>query len=76
MFGIVGKDLDVNVAREAALNVLALAKQQLGSLDRDSHVVTQRPKRASPWPNVEVALGGSIAGTRLPNIRRICGPWR
>ena len=41
--GIVGKDLDVNAGREAAytaaLNVLALAKKQLGSLDRVSHVV-------------------------------------
>src|SRR2546430_7841973 len=41
--GIVGKDLDVTAGREAAdtaaLNVLALAKKQLGSLDRVSHVV-------------------------------------
>jgi enamine deaminase RidA (YjgF/YER057c/UK114 family) len=41
--GIVGKDLDVKAGREAAyraaLNVLALAKKQLGSLDRVSHVV-------------------------------------
>src|SRR5256885_16425446 len=41
--GIVGKDLDVNSARKAAitaaLNVLAVAKKQLGSLDRVSHVV-------------------------------------
>jgi len=41
--GIVGKDLDVNAGREAAhtagLNVLALAKQHLGSLNRVSHVV-------------------------------------
>src|SRR3954468_10778530 len=41
--GIVGKDLDVNAGREAAytaaLNVLALAKKQLGSLDRVSRVV-------------------------------------
>ena len=42
--GIVGKDLDVKAGREAAytaaLNVLALAKKQLGSLNRVSHVVT------------------------------------
>ena len=41
--GIVGKDLDVNAGREAAytaaLNVLALVKKQLGSLDRVSRVV-------------------------------------
>src|SRR5258707_5099662 len=41
--GIVGKDLDVKAGREAAytaaLNVLALARKQLGSLDRVSHVV-------------------------------------
>src|SRR5208282_4663201 len=41
--GVVGKDLDVKAGREAAytaaLNVLALAKKQLGSLDRVSHVV-------------------------------------
>ena len=38
-----GKDLDVKAGREtaytAALNVLALTKKQLGSLDRVSHVV-------------------------------------
>src|SRR4051794_29188234 len=41
--GIVGKDLDVNAGREAAytaaLNVLALTRKQLGSLDRVSRVV-------------------------------------
>jgi enamine deaminase RidA (YjgF/YER057c/UK114 family) len=41
--GVVGKDLDVNAGRAAAhtaaLNVLAVAKKQLGSLDRVSHVV-------------------------------------
>src|SRR6516164_8588496 len=41
--GIVGKDLDVKAGRKAAhtaaLNVLALAKKQLGSLNRVSHVV-------------------------------------
>ena len=41
--GAVGKDLDVNAGREAAytaaLNVLALTKEQLGSLDRVSRVV-------------------------------------
>ena len=41
--GIVGKDLDVEAGRQAAytaaLNVLALAKKQLGSLNRVSHVV-------------------------------------
>ena len=41
--GIVGKDLDVEAGRQAAytaaLNVLALAKKQLGSLDRVSRVV-------------------------------------
>ena len=41
--GIVGKDLDVKAGRAAAytaaLNVLGLAKKQLGSLDRVSRVV-------------------------------------
>src|SRR2546421_1044794 len=41
--GVVGKGLDVKAGREAAhtaaLNVLALAKKQLGSLDRVSRVV-------------------------------------
>ena len=41
--GIVGKDLEVKAGREAAhtaaLNVLALAKKQLGSLNRVSRVV-------------------------------------
>jgi len=41
--GIVGKDLDVHAGRQAAytaaLNVLALARKQLGSLDRVSRVV-------------------------------------
>lgn len=41
--GIVGKDLDVKAGRDAAytaaLNVLALTKKQLGSLNRVSHVV-------------------------------------
>src|SRR5262245_5781078 len=41
--GIVGKDLDVNAGREAAyvaaLNALALIREQLGSLDRVSRVV-------------------------------------
>ena len=41
--GIVGKDLDVKAGREAAytaaLNALALARKQLGSLDRVSRVV-------------------------------------
>jgi enamine deaminase RidA (YjgF/YER057c/UK114 family) len=41
--GIVGKDLDVKAGRDAAytaaLNVLALTKKQLGSLDRVNRVV-------------------------------------
>ena len=41
--GIVGKDLDVEAGREAAyaaaLNVLALTRKQLGSLDRVNRVV-------------------------------------
>jgi enamine deaminase RidA (YjgF/YER057c/UK114 family) len=41
--GVVGKDLDVNggrgAANTAALNVLGLAKKQLGSLNRVSRVV-------------------------------------
>src|SRR5947209_13572095 len=41
--GVVGKDLDVGAGRAAAhaaaLNVLALTKAQLGSLDRVSRVV-------------------------------------
>ena len=41
--GVVGKDLDVKAGRDAAytaaLNVLALTKKQLGSLNRVSHVV-------------------------------------
>src|SRR3954470_15322669 len=43
MTGIVGKDLDVQAAGQAAyaaaLNVLALARQALGSLDRVSRLV-------------------------------------
>jgi enamine deaminase RidA (YjgF/YER057c/UK114 family) len=43
MVGIIGKDLDVKAGRQAAytaaLNVLALARKQLGSLNRVSHVV-------------------------------------
>ena len=43
MVGIVGKDLDVNAGRDAAhtaaLNILALAKKQLGSLNRVGRVV-------------------------------------
>jgi enamine deaminase RidA (YjgF/YER057c/UK114 family) len=41
--GVVGKDLDVRAGQEAAytaaLNALALTRQQLGSLDRVSRVV-------------------------------------
>lgn len=41
--GVVGKDIDVNAARDAAhiaaLNALALTRKQLGSLNRVSHVV-------------------------------------
>jgi len=41
--GIVGKDLDVKAGREAAytaaLNVLALTRKQLGSLERVSRIV-------------------------------------
>lgn len=41
--GVVGKDLDVQAGRAAArtavLNALALTRQQLGSLNRVSHVV-------------------------------------
>src|SRR3982074_1361383 len=41
--GVVGKNLDVKAGREAAytaaLNVLALTKKHLGSLNRVSHVV-------------------------------------
>ena len=41
--GIVGKDLDLNAGRQAAtiaaLNVLALTRKQLGSLNRVSRVV-------------------------------------
>jgi enamine deaminase RidA (YjgF/YER057c/UK114 family) len=54
--GVVGKDLDVNAGREAAhiaaLNALALARKQLGSLNRVTHVVrlgvgvaSRRPRR-------------------------------
>ena len=43
MVGIVGKDLDVKAGREAAttaaLNALALTRQQLGSLNRVSRVI-------------------------------------
>jgi enamine deaminase RidA (YjgF/YER057c/UK114 family) len=50
MIGIVGKDLDVKAGREAAhtaaLNALALAKKQLGSLNRVSRVV--RPATSGP----------------------------
>src|SRR5258708_26964692 len=62
--GVVGRDLDVKAGREAAytaaLNVLAVTKKQLGSLNRVSHVVrlgvyvaatpefTEHPKVADP----------------------------
>jgi enamine deaminase RidA (YjgF/YER057c/UK114 family) len=43
VFGVVGKDLDVKAGKEAAytaaLNVLALTKKRLGSLNRVSRVV-------------------------------------
>src|SRR4051794_2436458 len=44
--GVVGRDLDITAVRKAAytaaLNVLALAKKQLGSLSRVSRVVRLR----------------------------------
>jgi enamine deaminase RidA (YjgF/YER057c/UK114 family) len=80
--GIVGKDLDVKVGREAAytaaLNVLALARKQLGSLDRVSHVVrlgvyaaatpgfTEHPKVGR--------CGIGVASRRLRRPDRLCAP--
>ena len=66
--GVVGKDLDVKAGREAAytaaLNVLALTKRQLGSLDRVSRVVRL---------GVYVAVTPEFTEhTRLPMRRRSC----
>src|SRR5260370_3189157 len=50
--GVVGKDLDVKAGREAActaaLNVLALTKKQLGSLNRVRHLLGRSAHRAAP----------------------------
>jgi enamine deaminase RidA (YjgF/YER057c/UK114 family) len=66
--GVVGKDLDVKAGREAAytaaLNVLALTKKQLGSLNRVRHVVSSvctSPRRLS-----------SLSIRRSPMRRRSC----
>ena len=63
--GVVGKDLDVKAGREAAytaaLNVLALIKKQLGSLNRVSRVV-----------RLGVYVAATPEFTRAPESRR-CG---
>ena len=80
--GIVGKDLDVNVGRQAAttaaLNVLALTRKQLGSLDRVSRVVrlgvyiaataefTEHPKVADAASELlRDVFGGMTVSSRL-----------
>ena len=59
--GVVGKDLDVKAGREAAytaaLNVLALARKQLGSLDRVSRVV-----------RLGVSIAATAAFTEHPRV--------
>jgi enamine deaminase RidA (YjgF/YER057c/UK114 family) len=83
--GIVGKDLDVKAAREAAyaaaLNALALARKQLGSLDRVSRVVrlgvyiaataefTEHPKVA----DAASELLRDIVGERTVSSRLVFG---
>ena len=80
--GIVGKDLDVKAGREAAytaaLNVLALTRKQLGSLNRVSRVVrlgmsiaataefTEHPKVADAASELlRDVLGERTVSTRL-----------
>src|ERR1700731_2819001 len=83
--GIVGKDLDVKAGREAAhtaaLNVLALTKKQLGSLNRVSRVVrlgvyvaatpqfTEHPKVA----DAASELLGEIFGEEAVSSRLVFG---
>jgi enamine deaminase RidA (YjgF/YER057c/UK114 family) len=78
--GVVGKELDVNAGRAAAhaaaLNVLALTKQQLGSLDRVTRFVrlsvfvaataefTEHPKVADAASEILCAVFGE---NRLPS---------
>ena len=80
--GIVGKDLDVKAGREAAntaaLNVLALTKKELGSLNRVSRVVrlgvyvaatpefTEHPKVAdAPSELLRDVFGDQTVSSRL-----------
>lgn len=80
--GIVGKDLDMNAGRQAAttaaLNALALARKQLGSLNSVSRVVrlgvyvaaapefTEHPKIADAASELlRDVLGEETASTRL-----------
>jgi enamine deaminase RidA (YjgF/YER057c/UK114 family) len=80
--GVVGDDLDVKAGREAAytaaLNALALMKQQLGSLDRVSRVVrlgvyiaatpefTEHPKIADAASEfLRYVLGEETVSSRL-----------
>jgi enamine deaminase RidA (YjgF/YER057c/UK114 family) len=80
--GIVGKDLDVRAGRQAAyaaaLNVLALSRKQLGSLDRVSRVVrlglyiaataefTEHPKIADAASEpLRAVFGGMTVSSRL-----------
>src|SRR6267378_3151931 len=80
--GVVGKDLDVKAGRDAAytaaFNVLALTKQQLGSLDRVGHVVrlgvyvaappefTEHPKVADAASQLlRDVFGGNSMSSRL-----------
>jgi hypothetical protein len=83
--GIVGKDLDVKAGREpaytAALNVLALTRKQLGSLDRVGRVVrlgvsiaamaefTEHPKVA----DAASELLREVLGERTVSSRLIIG---
>ena len=70
--GVVGKDLDVKAGREAAytaaLNVLALTKKQLGSLDRVSRVVRLGVYIAAPLEFTEHPKVADAASELLRDV--------
>ena len=72
--GIVGKDLDMkagqDAARAAALNVLALTRKQLGSLNRVSHVVRLGVYIAA---TPEFAEHPMVADEALEVVRNVVG---
>ena len=85
--GTLGKDLDVTVGRKAAvtatINALALAKRQLGSLDRVSRIVrlgvhvaatpqfTEHPKVADTASDNEVPAENALKVAHLMAIQRL-----